>query len=468
MVEEHGHILVVDDNRTNRIKLTRSLERQGHTVDTAEDGEHALQKLKSSPFDVVLLDIIMPVMDGFEVLERIKGDPDLRDIPVIVISALDETESAVRCIENGAEDFLPKTFDPVLLRARLNSSLGKKKLRDLEKAYLEQEMTLHQNEKLATLGKLSAGMAHELNNPAAAAQRGAAQIGTSFDTLQRTGLQMSAMQFTTEQLEQLSALDDIAKERVNAGADIDPITRSDREAELESWLDDLGIQDAWQLTSSLVDIDFRAAEYAALLSSFETQQLPVVLEWFNCAYTIYSLLDEVGQGAGRISEIVRALKAYTYLDQAPVQKIDVHEGIDSTLVILQSKLQERVQISRTYADDLPLIEAYGSELNQVWTNLIDNAVDAINGEGEIRITTRRNGAGVIVEIQDSGSGIPSEIMPKIFDPFFTTKPVGQGAGLGLNTVHNIINKHNGRIDVQSGPGNTLFEIQLPEQLESRE
>ena len=329
-------------------------------------------------------------------------------------------------------------------------------------------MTLHQNEKLATLGKLSAGMAHELNNPAAAAQRGAAQIGTSFDTLQRTGLQMSAMQFTTEQLEQLSALDDIAKERVNAGVDLDPITRSDREAELEAWLDDLGIQDAWQLTSSLVDIDFRAAEYAALLSSFETQQLPVVLEWFNCAYTIYSLLDEVGQGAGRISEIVRALKAYTYLDQAPVQKIDVHEGIDSTLVILQNKLQERVQISRTYADDLPLIEAYGSELNQVWTNLIDNAVDAINGEGEISITTRRNGAGVIVEIQDSGSGIPSEIMPKIFDPFFTTKPVGQGAGLGLNIVHNIINKHNGRIDVQSGPGNTLFEIQLPEQLESRE
>ena len=266
MVEEHGHILVVDDNRTNRIKLTRSLERQGHAVDTAEDGEHALQMLKSRPFDVVLLDIIMPVMDGFEVLERIKADPDLRDLPVIVISALDETESAVRCIENGAEDFLPKTFDPVLLRARLNSSLGKKKLRDLEKAYLEQEMTLHQNEKLATLGKLSAGMAHELNNPAAAAQRGAAQIGTSFDALQRTCIQMSSMQFTAEQLEQLTALDRIAKERVNVSQDIDPITRSDRESELESWLDDLGIEDGWELTPTLVNIDYHAADYASLLS----------------------------------------------------------------------------------------------------------------------------------------------------------------------------------------------------------
>ena len=463
MVEEHGHILVVDDNRTNRIKLTRSLERQGHAVDTAEDGEHALQMLKSRSFDVVLLDIIMPVMDGFEVLERIKGDPDLRDIPVIVISALDETESAVRCIENGAEDFLPKTFDPVLLRARLNSSLGKKKLRDLEKAYLEQEMTLHQNEKLATLGKLSAGMAHELNNPAAAAQRGTAQIGDSFGTLQRTCMQIRAMQFTSEPLEQLAALDHIGKEKVNATPDIDPITRSDREAELESWLDELGIQDAWQLTPTLVNIDYQAADYASLLSSFEIEQLPVVLEWFNCTYIIYSLLDEVGHGAGRISEIVRALTAYTYLDQAPVQKVDVHEGIDSTLVILQNKLQDRVKISRSYADDLPLIEAYGSELNQVWTNLIDNAIDAMRGEGEIRITTRRNGSGVIVEIQDSGSGIPSEIMPKIYDPFFTTKPVGQGAGLGLNIVHNIINKHNGRIDIQSDPGHTIFKIQLPEQ-----
>jgi signal transduction histidine kinase len=198
------------------------------------------------------------------------------------------------------------------------------------------------------------------------------------------------------------------------------------------------------------------------------QQLPVVLEWFNCTYTIYSLLDEVKQGSGRISEIVRALKAYTYLDQAPVQKVDVHEGIDSTLVIMQNKLQDRVKISRSYADDLPMIEAYGSELNQVWTKLIDNAIDAMRGEGEIRITTRRNGNGVIVEIQDSGSGIPSEIMPKIYDPFFTTKPVGQGAGLGLNIVHNIVHKHNGRIEIQSDPGHTIFQIELPEQLESRE
>ncbi len=174
MVEERGRILVVDDNRTNRAKLSLCLERQGHSVRLAENGQQTLDLLKAEPFDVVLLDIVMPDMDGYQVLQRIKGDPQLRDIPVIVVSALDETDSAVRCIEIGAEDYLPKPFDPVLLRARITSSLQRKRLRDLEKAYLQQEVTLRQTEKLATLGKLSAGMAHELNNPAAAAQRGAA------------------------------------------------------------------------------------------------------------------------------------------------------------------------------------------------------------------------------------------------------------------------------------------------------
>ena len=176
MAGEPGRILVVDDNRMNRLKISMNLEQQGHLVSMAEDGPQALEMLKSDPYDVVLLDIIMPGMDGFQVLEKIKSEPALRDIPVIVISALDELDSAVRCIEMGAEDYLPKSFNPVLLKARLNSSLQKKKLRDLEKAYLQREVMLRENEKLATLGRLSAGMAHELNNPAAAAQRGAAQL----------------------------------------------------------------------------------------------------------------------------------------------------------------------------------------------------------------------------------------------------------------------------------------------------
>ena len=239
-----GRILVVDDNRMNRLKLSRSLEGQGYAVGLAEDGQQALDVLANQSFDVVLLDIIMPEMDGYQVLERIKASPDLRDIPVIVISALDEIDSAVRCIEIGAEDYLPKPFNPVLLRARLNASLQKKKLRDLEKAYLQQEVTLRQSEKLATLGKLSAGMAHELNNPAAAAQRGAAQIQAAFYNLQATYLKLGEMGLNSAQLGTLLDLDRQAKQRALQPEDIDPLTRSDREYELETWLEERGVANA--------------------------------------------------------------------------------------------------------------------------------------------------------------------------------------------------------------------------------
>ena len=238
MADEAGHVLVVDDNRMNRLKLSISLEQQGHTVSLAEDGQQALELLANEPFDVVLLDLIMPGMDGFQVLEKIKGDPGLRDIPVIVISAVDELDSVVRCIEMGAEDYLPKSYDPVLLRARLGSSLQKKKLRDLEKMYLQQEVMLRQNEKLATLGKLSAGMAHELNNPAAAAQRGAARLQVTFSQLQQTYLRLCKLNLTETQLSMLADLDQLAQTRARKPVYLDALARSDYESELEAWLDE--------------------------------------------------------------------------------------------------------------------------------------------------------------------------------------------------------------------------------------
>jgi signal transduction histidine kinase len=462
MADEHGQILVVDDNRMNRMKLSLGLEQQGHTVGLAEDGPQALDMLRARSFDVVLLDIIMPGMDGYEVLERIKSDPGLRDIPVIVISALDEIDSAVRCIEIGAEDYLPKPFNPVLLRARLNASLQKKKLRDLEKAYLQQEVMLRQSEKLATLGKLSAGMAHELNNPAAAANRGAAQLAATVSRLQKTYLRLGELNLTHAQLETLLSLDRLAQGRARQPADMDSLARSDREAELEGWLDDQDVENAWDVAPTLVNLGYDRGELTQLVADFSPAQVAAVLEWLNCTYIVYSLLEEIGQGAGRISEMVKALKAYTYLDQAPIQSVDLHDGLDSTLIILRSKLKPGVTVHRDYAPDLPRIEAYGSELNQVWTNLIDNAIDAMNGQGEIILRTRHDGQWVIIEIEDNGPGIPEAIQPRLFDPFFTTKPPGQGTGLGLNICHNIVvHKHKGRIDVHSQPGMTRFEVRLP-------
>ena len=462
MTDEKGQILVVDDNRLNRIKLQRSLELQGYDVGLAEDGESALSFLKGSAYDVMLLDIIMPGMDGHEVLERVKNDPEMRDIPVIVISALDDIDSAVRSIEMGAEDYLPKPVNPVLLQARLNACMQRKKLRDLEKAYLDQEFMLRQSEKLATLGKLSAGLAHELNNPAAAAQRGSVQLGRAFTHLQQTYLKLGELGLSETQIATLLYLDKLAQQRAKEPSDLDTLARSDMEDELETWLESQAVENPWDVAPTLVNLGYDEGELNTLVEEFNPAQFLAVIAWLDNTHTIYRLLEEIGQGAGRISEIVKALKGYTYLDQAPIQSVDLHEGLNSTLVILRSKLKEGITVHREYDPDLPKIEAYGSDLNQVWTNLIDNAIGAMNGQGEITLRTRHDDQWVYVQIADNGPGIPDEIQPYLFDPFFTTKAPGQGTGLGLNISHNIVvQKHRGRIEIKSKPGETCFEVQLP-------
>lgn len=462
MATEQGKILVVDDNRMNRITLSRSLEQQGHVVSLAEDGHQALEMLRSDEFDVVLLDIIMPEMDGYQVLERVKSDPATRDIPVIVISALDEIDSAVRCIEIGAEDYLPKPFNPVLLRARLNASLEKKKLRDLEKAYLHQEVMLRQSEKLATLGKLSAGMAHELNNPAAATQRGAAQLLITFFRLMRTNLQLGELHLTDSHRASLLTFEELAQERAKQPVEMDTLLRGDREAKFEDWLDEQGVDNAWDIAPNLVSLGYTTNDLIANVYNFSPSSIPIVVEWVNCICMVYTLLEEINHGAKRISAIVGALKDYTYMDQAPIQTIDIHEGLDSTLTILNSKLNHGIKILRLYAENLPQVEAYGSELNQVWTNIIDNAIDAVDGGGEITLRTRYDDQWAIVDIEDNGPGIPETIQSNLFDPFFSTKQPGEGVGLGLNISHNIIvQKHRGRINVYSQPGKTRFEVCLP-------
>ena len=329
------------------------------------------------------------------------------------------------------------------------------------------ELLLRQSEKMAQLGTLTAGIAHELNNPAAAARRGAEQLRHAFAAMQQAQVRLNSLSLSAPQQAALLELDRLAGQRAAQPTGLDSLQRSDQESALEDWLDENAIANGWELAPQLAGLGYSPAELERLAGVFPGHQLAVVLGWLGITFTIYGLLEEIGQGATRISEIVKALKSYVYLDQAPVQAVDLHEGLDNTLVMLRSKLKVGVSVHRQYAADLPLIQAYGSELNQVWTNLIDNAVDAMDGKGEITIRTHQEKGYVVVEVEDNGPGIPETIQSKIFDPFFTTKPVGKGTGLGLNISYNIVKKHQGEIKVVSHPGMTLFVVTLPLNFEKK-
>jgi PAS domain S-box-containing protein len=317
-------------------------------------------------------------------------------------------------------------------------------------------------EKMASLGKLSAGMAHEINNPAAAAQRGAAQLQATFSQLQDIQLRLGKHKLNRVQLDRLVELDGLAGDRAKKPADISALDRSDREIVLEAWLKRQGIDTTGEMVPALVSLGFDEKDLVELEKVFPGEYFSLVIEWMSCIFTIHSLVGEIWLGTGRIAQLVKALKTYTYMDQAPVQSVDVREGLDNTLIILHNKLKTGVEVRRQYAEDLPVIEAYASELNQVWTNIIDNAIDAMGGEGELIVRARQEDIWVVVEIEDNGPGIPAENLSKIFDPFFTTKATGQGTGLGLSISRNlIVQKHQGQINVASKPGSTCFSIRLP-------
>jgi signal transduction histidine kinase/predicted CoA-binding protein len=323
------------------------------------------------------------------------------------------------------------------------------------------ELMLRQSEKMAQLGTLTAGIAHELNNPAAAAQRGTSQLNTEIENLLESQIALSKLSLSQENWEQLDNLTGVIRGRASQQVDIDALERSDREFEVEDWLNSHNIPDAWKFAPTIVDLGFSDVQLDNLADQFSADQLGKVIAWMGASFNSFSLLEEINQGSERISEIVKSLKSYVYLDQAPVQAVDIHEGINNTLVMLRHKLKEGIEVKRDYAEGIPPIQAYGSELNQVWTNIIDNAIDAMNGKGEINITTRQEGDWVIVDLEDNGPGIPEEIQEEVFSPFFTTKAVGKGTGLGLNISYKIIEKHAGEVKVFSKPGKTRFQVSLP-------
>lgn len=331
------------------------------------------------------------------------------------------------------------------------------------------EKSLQQAEKMATLGRLAAGVAHELNNPAAATKRASQILKTKLSELEKVHIQLHQRDLSDVELELINSFEKRALDHSSSLNELDAMTRSDREADFEDWLDDQGFDNHLDMAPQFVDLNFTINELDELIEKHDKDHFEAILNWLATIFPVYSLLTEVSEGTSRISEIVVALKNYSFLGQAEVLKINLHESLDNTLVILRNKMKVGIKIIRDYDENVPEIMAYGSELNQVWTNLLDNAIDAMNGEGEIKIRTKNRNGKISVEIEDNGKGIPADVIPKIFDPFFTTKSIGKGTGLGLSTSYGIIvEKHKGQMKVTSEPGKTVFETLLSVNLEDND
>jgi signal transduction histidine kinase len=319
-----------------------------------------------------------------------------------------------------------------------------------------------QQEKMAALGKLSAGLAHELNNPAAAARRSASTLRGALAAWQSHTFAIAGLGLTADQVNQLLAFLHLLQSRAATLSPLSPLEQSDRELVMEDWLNEQAVNNAWEIAPIYVTAGVTIDELQPLVAMMPTAK-PTLLVWLYEWLTASGLLDEIEQSARRISELVSAIKSYTYMDQGKWQDVDIHHDLDNTLLILKHKLKN-IQVERNFCSDLPRIAARGSELNQVWTNLIDNAVDAMNGNGTLALITRYENNFVMVEITDTGPGVPAHVLPHIFEPFFTTKEVGKGTGLGLDITYRIIQQHRGTIEVQSKPGQTRFIVRLPLQI----
>jgi signal transduction histidine kinase len=318
-----------------------------------------------------------------------------------------------------------------------------------------------QQDRMAALGRLSAGLAHELNNPAAAVRRAAARLAEELAGLADLVSDLVRYDVTDAQVSAINGLHDAVNERTVA--DQSPLIRSQREEELRGWLEDHGVSRAWDLAGTFADAGLSVEDFTRFAKAVPAPLQTSALGWVACRLSVHRIVSEIASSSDRISQLVGSVKAYSHMDRSPEHKpTDVREGIDNTLTLLGHKIKKKgIRLARDYADDLPPIPANAGELNQVWTNLVDNAIDAVGEGGTIRIKARSDEAHVIVNIIDDGHGIPEEIRNRVFEPFFTTKSVGDGTGLGLDIAMRIVKTHRGSLTITSTPGQTTAQVRLP-------
>lgn len=463
-----GNILVVDDTPANLRLLADILTQKGYKIRTVTNGELGLSAARGMPPDLILLDIMMPKMDGYEVCKHLKADEKTRDIPVIFISTFNDVLDKVQAFSVGGVDYITKPFQIEEVLVRVETHLA---IRNLQKSLqdkndelsqtLEQLQTtnqqLIQSEKMAALGQLIAGIAHEVNTPLGAIRSSVENIAD----------------FLNQNLEHLPEFfQGLSKERA---ADFwgllrkstkQSITFSAKEKRqfkraLIRQLDEHQIANSDIIADTLVDLGVYddISPFLLLLQDPECKKI------LNAAYQIASIqksTQTITTATERAAKVVFALKTYSRYDSTG-KKVEakITEGIETILTLYQNQIKHGVEVIRSYQPELPAVWCYPDELNQVWTNLIDNALQAMKHKGTLTIEVKQQDNHMQISISDSGKGISPEIMPKIFEPFFSTKPAGEGSGLGLDIVKKIIDKHQGKIKVDSVPGQTTFTILIP-------
>jgi len=446
----------------------------------ADDDRPALDWL-ASHFEIrcfeagdVLIEEGAPATEFFVVLEgeiqfRMLGDPSASvfvRIPgqpsgVLPFSRMKVARGRATAIRRSRIVVMPASqLRELVYRA---PNLAQKLVAEMTDRTRETTRIAERTEKMLALGKLSAGLAHELNNPASAVVRSAAKLRETLMRRRDEAIHMRGEPIPPEAQRIIGALGESIAECASGTAGLDALQRADQEADLSDWLEESGAPP--EVAGDLIEAGITASQLSPLMSLLSKEAVSHGLRILVCDHQILCLTREIEDASRRISDLIQAVKSYSYMDQTPLSEVDVEQGLDVTLRMFQHQLKHGVEVRREFSGDLPKIPANGSELNQIWTNLIDNAIGAMTsvpvGEKTLEVRTKLEPDFVLVEIADNGPGIPTEIQGRIFDPFFTTKPVGEGTGLGLDIVQRIVRTHQGLIRLESKPGRTVFQVRLP-------